>query len=218
MKCWLKCASFHPWKCIWNAVCKISAILLWCQRVYEGTMNSKLDLSPVMHRAINSSNADFLPIILSGMYFDKMFVEVHKFVFTKKKCIRNAACKMSAILLWCQSVNEGSINSKIRLVEIMAWCQHGVIPVLKSVLTKISDTIGGHRLQWPHVSWLARVQVMACHLLGTKPLTHPMLTFVINTLGNTSWCCVVLNSNVLMRENKIETTVYKLSIILFRSQ
>ena len=34
MKCWLKCASFHPWKCIWNAVCKISAILLWCQRVY----------------------------------------------------------------------------------------------------------------------------------------------------------------------------------------
>ena len=47
-------------------------------------MNSKLDLSPVMHRAINSSNADFLPIIPSGMYFDKMLVEVHKFVFTKK--------------------------------------------------------------------------------------------------------------------------------------
>ena len=88
MICWLKCASFHPWKCIWNAVCKILAILLWCQRVYEGSMNSKLDLSPVMHRAINSSNADFLPIIPSGMYFDKMLVEVHKFLFRKmhSKC------------------------------------------------------------------------------------------------------------------------------------
>ena len=37
-----------------------------------------------MHRAIYSSNADILPIIPSGMYFDKMLVEVHKFVFTKK--------------------------------------------------------------------------------------------------------------------------------------
>ena len=46
-------------------------------------MNSKLDLSPIMHRAINSSNTDFLPIIPSGMYFDKMLVEVQKFVFTK---------------------------------------------------------------------------------------------------------------------------------------
>ena len=68
----------------------------------------------------------------------------------------------------------------------MAWRQHGVIPVLRSVLTKISDTIGAHKATWPHVSWLARVQVMACRLLGTKPLTHPMLTFVIKTHGNTS--------------------------------
>ena len=166
MKCWLKCASFHPWKCIWNAVCKISAILLWCQRVYEGSMNSKLDLSPVMHRAIYSSNADFLPIIPSGMCFDKMLVEVHKCVFTKK-CIRNDACKMSAILLWCQRVNEGSINSKIRLVEIMAWRQDGVIPVLKSVLTKISDTIGGHK-----ATMASCILVSTCSGNGLSPVRH----------------------------------------------
>ena len=51
--------------------------------VYEGSINSKLDLSPVMHRVINSSNADFLQILPSRMYFDKMLVEVHKFVFTQ---------------------------------------------------------------------------------------------------------------------------------------
>ena len=41
-----------------------------------------------MHRAINSSNADFLPIMPSVMYFDKMLVGVHKLVFTKmhSKC------------------------------------------------------------------------------------------------------------------------------------
>ena len=84
MKCWLKCASFHPWRCTWNGVCKISAILLWCQRVNEGSMNSKLDLSSVIHRAFNSYNADLLPIILSGMYFDKMLVEMHKLqLYTK---------------------------------------------------------------------------------------------------------------------------------------
>ena len=51
---------------------------------------------------------------------------------------------MSTILFWCQRVNESSVNSKAGLVEIIAWCQHGTIPVLESVLTKIPDKIAGH--------------------------------------------------------------------------
>ena len=111
----------------------------------------------------------------TGMYFIEMLLKCTSFY--SWKCIWNAVCKMSALLLWCQRVDESLINSKIGLIEVMAWHQHGVIPVLESVLTKMSNTIGAIRLQWLHVSWLSFVQVMACRLLGTKPFTHPMLTF-----------------------------------------
>ena len=47
---------------------------------------------------------------------------------------------------------------------------------------------------------------MTCCQLGTAALTQPMPTFVIQTPGNMSYCHVVWGSDILMPENKIETT------------
>ena len=110
---------------------QFSAILLWCQRANEGSMNIKLGLSPVRHRAINSSNAEFWPILPSAIYF----IEVHKFLF-RKIAFEMPSSKCRPLCSGVKRVNEGSINSKIWLVEVLAWCQHGVIGVLDSVLTK----------------------------------------------------------------------------------
>ena len=199
---------------------KISDIIWWSPD-YSGLMHLGYcwfyyGLSPVRHRAINSSNADFVPIIPPGMYFNEMLLK--RTCFYSWKFIWNAVCKLSAILAWCQRVDESLINSKLGLVEVMAWSSMVSYQYLNQIWPKCLTPYGTTRLQWPQTYWLPFARVMICRPLGTKPLTPPMLTSVIKALGNTSWCHVVLNSNVLMRENKIETTFCKLSIILFRSQ
>ena len=96
----------------------------------------------VRHLAIDQSNAVFSSIMSPGMYFNEMLVEVYTFLFMRMhlKCrLQNAGN-----LLWCQRVSKSLINSKLGLVEVMAWRQNGIIPVLESVLSKVFDTIGGH--------------------------------------------------------------------------
>ena len=88
------------------------------------------------------------------------------------------------------------INGKSTLVQVMAWCHHGkttcadVNPVLMFMLSygitrqqwvnsSLSNHPHPHPPSAPYMCWWtasALVQVMACHLFGTKPIPEPMLT------------------------------------------
>ena len=79
-------------------------------------------------------------------------------------------------------------NVKSILVQVMAWCHHPPSSHRSQCCPNYLLPHGVTRPQWINSSppsaaymrqWigLALVQVMACHLLGTKPLPEPMLSY-----------------------------------------
>ena len=72
----------------------------------------------------------------------------------------------------------------LRLVPVMVWCRHATSHFLNQMLTKIRDT-GYWRINsslskaaYMH-RWIGSslVQILACRLFGTKPLSEPMLAY-----------------------------------------
>ena len=50
---------------------------------------------------------------------------------------------------------------------------------------------------------------MACHLLGAKPLSEPMLVCSTGTLGNSNQ-----NSNIFIQVNAIDYVIWKMAAIV----
>ena len=61
------------------------------------------------------------------------------------------------------------------------------------------------------------VPIMACRLLGAKPLSEPMLTSSQLCIRNKIKWNINRNSNVFIKENAFEN-VWKMAAILFRTQ
>ena len=69
------------------------------------------------------------------------------------------------------------------------------------------------------VSFTLFVQIMACSLVGAKPLSEPMLKYIVNwTLRIKLLLNMYRNSYIFIHENQFENVVWNLAAILFRPQ
>ena len=96
---------------------------------------------------------------------------------------------MIHVPLWYSLIVE---ESALRL--LMAWCLFGARVSANYMLMEAAVS----SLLWRHKSWSSLIQMMACRLFGSKPLTKPILTqlllkqchFILTHRGQVTHMCV----------------------------
>ena len=98
-------------------------------------------------------------------------------------------------------VSKVRIHNIPALVQIMAWRRPGAKPLSEPMMVSLLMHICATRPQWallpqsctklpvytrPNIYPLL-IQIMACRLVGAKPLSEPMLQYLLVP----TWCCVI---------------------------
>ena len=121
------------------------------------------------------------------------------------------------------------MNSIPALVQIMAWRRPGDKPLSEPMMVRLPTHICVTRPQWvnslrlrdANIHQWSRpllVQIMACCLLGSKPLSEPLLTYSQLNHKEKNQCNINWSSNIFFQENVFETVVWKIAAILSQPQ